>query len=437
MKLGFSLYRHMLDPASFAFARQVGATHVVIHLVDYFKQSGLSHSTHDQPVGDLGGWGFAGDPNQLWSVDELRRIKKLVLDSGLIWEAIENFDPAHWFDVLLDGPMKKQQLEGLKVMIRRVGEVGIPIIGYNFSIAGVAGRVSGPFARGGAPSVGMSGSVNAPMPNGMVWNMIYDAHPQPGFVPAATSDQLWKRAEDFLNECLPVAEAAGVKLAAHPDDPPLPTVRNQPRLVYRPDLYQRLIDINSSPANQLECCVGTLMEMVDGDPYTAVDQYSAQGRIAYVHLRNVRGRVPHYRETHIDDGDLDIRRIIRILQKNNFEGVVVPDHAPRLTCDAPWHAGMAFAMGYLPPVYKMDEGGVCQYVFVRTTVELPDILFRELKGLAAKRGISLKTIIRVAVEGEVRKAESRNVTRVKFPVLPSSEPGTLNLSNADIEDLLA
>jgi mannonate dehydratase len=347
MKLGFGLYRHMLTPAYFAFAKQVGATHVVVHLVDYFNKGGTANPRQDQPVGELGGWGYAGDPDRLWSVDELRDIKKQIEDAGLVWEAIENFDPAHWHDVLLDGPRKRQQLEGLKRIIGAVGEAGIPIIGYNFSIAGVAGRVSGPFARGGAISVGMNGPLDAPMPNGMVWNMIYDPEAPKGDVPAATSEQLWQRLADFLNDCLPAAEQAGVRLAAHPDDPPLPTVRGQPRLVYRPELYQKLIDINKSRSNQLECCVGTLAEMPGGDVYDAVDRYSAQGRIAYIHLRNVRGKVPHYQETHIDEGDVDVLRIFRILKKNDFSGLIIPDHAPQLSCDAPWHAGMAFAMGYL------------------------------------------------------------------------------------------
>ena len=355
MKLGFGLYKHMLTPEFLAFAKQVGATHLVVHLVDYFHKGDAANARRDQPVGALAGWGYAGDPDNLWSVEEMRAIKKQIEDAGLVWEAIENFDPGHWHDVLLDGPKKKQQLEGLKTMIRRVGEVGVPIIGYNFSIAGVAGRTTGPFARGGALSVGMEGPLDAPIPRGMAWNMIYDPDAPPGFLPETTYEQLWKRAEDFLNECLPAAEEAGVRLAAHPDDPPMPTMRSQPRLVYRPDLYQKLIDINRSRANQLEFCAGTVAEMKDGDVYDAVDRYSQQGRIAYVHLRNVKGKVPHYKETHIDEGDMDVLRVMRILQRNGFQGMVIPDHAPQLTCDAPWHAGMAFAMGYLRACLKVVE----------------------------------------------------------------------------------
>jgi mannonate dehydratase len=346
MKLGLGLYRHMLTPGNFRFARQVGATHVVAHLVDYFKGSGHA-ATDNQPTGTDRGWGAAGDPDELWTLDELVALRRNVEAAGLKLEAIENFDPAHWHDVLLDGPLRARHIENVKTILRRLGEAGIPIMGYNFSLAGVAGRVTGLFARGEAESVGMDGPVDAPMPRGMVWNMVYDEHAPTGFVAPVTSDELWRRAGDFLREVLPVAEASGVRLAAHPDDPPTPTLRQQPRLVYEPRLYQRLIDLNPSPANQLEFCIGTLAEMPDGDIYEAVEQYAKQGRIGYVHLRNIAGKAPHYRETFIDDGEVDMRRVLGILKRNGFEGVIIPDHTPQPTCAAPWHAGMAHALGWM------------------------------------------------------------------------------------------
>jgi mannonate dehydratase len=346
MKLGLGLYRHMLTRDSFQFARQAGATHVVAHLVDYFK--GGSHNPRDnQPTGSDQGWGLAGDPESLWTLEELQALRKDVNAAGLELEAIENFDPAHWYDVLLDGPRKKQQIENVKTIIRRLGQAGIPIMGYNFSLAGVCGRVSGPFARGGAMSVGTDAPLETPMPNGMVWNMIYDPAAPAGNVPSITPDELWRRLGDFLEEVVPVAEAAGVKLAAHPDDPPMPAMRGQPRLVYQPAMYQRLIDLKPSRANALEFCLGSLAEMTEGDIYESVDQYSRQGKLAYVHFRNITGKVPRYRETFIDDGDVDMLRVLRILKKNGYDGVLIPDHTPQMTCGAPWHAGMAYALGYM------------------------------------------------------------------------------------------
>lgn len=346
MKLGLGLYRHQLNPEHYRFAKQCGCTHLVVHLVDYFKSS-RSNQPGDQPVGDDTGWGYAGDPDKLWTFEELAALKQEINAAGLELEAIENFDPAHWHDVLLDGPKKEQQLENVKTIIRNLGRAGIPIMGYNFSIAGVAGRVKGNFARGAAEAVGMAGPFDKPLPNGMVWNMIYDRHAPPGNVPAATPEQLWQRLGDFLDAVIPVAEEAGVTLAAHPDDPPLPTVRSQPRLVYQPHLYQKLIDLKPSPRNALEFCVGTLAEMTEGNIYDVVDYYSRQGKLGYVHLRNVRDKAPYYKETFIDDGAVDVLRVLRILKQSGFNGVVIPDHAPQMACAAPWHAGMAYALGFL------------------------------------------------------------------------------------------
>jgi mannonate dehydratase len=290
---------------------------------------------------------MAGDPGRLWTYEELALLKSQINAAGLELEAIENFDPAHWHDVLLDGPKKQEQLGKLATILRNVGRAGIPIVAYNFSIAGVAGRIKGPFARGGAEAVGMDEPYDQPMPLGMAWNMIYDCAAVRGILPPATHAQLWQRFQDFLDALVPVAEEAGVTLAAHPDDPPLPTVRGQPRLVYQPRLYQKLLDLKPSPRNALELCVGTLAEMTEGDIYETVDTYSRQGKVAYIHLRNVRGKVPCYRETFIDEGDVDILRVLRILKQNGFQGMIIPDHAPQMTCAAPWHAGMAYALGYL------------------------------------------------------------------------------------------
>jgi mannonate dehydratase len=347
MKLGLGLYRHMLNPEYYAFAVQAGCTHVIIHLVDYFKQ-GAANPSNNQPTGGKDQpWGLAGDPDRLWTATEMKALRKQVEAAGLKIEGIENLDPAHWYDILLDGPKRPQHIQNVQMIVRAMGEAGIGTLGYNFSIAGVCGRVSGPLARGGAESVGMDGPVDTPMPNGVVWNMIYDPNAPAGTLASITHDELWRRLQRFLEDVLPVAEQSGVRLAAHPDDPPTPTMRRQPRLVYQQAMYQRLIDISPSPSNMLEFCLGTLAEMTEGDLYETVARYSGERRVAYVHFRNVAGKAPNYHETFIDDGDVDMLRILWILNKNGFDGVVIPDHAPQMTCSAPWHAGMAHTLGFL------------------------------------------------------------------------------------------
>jgi len=352
MKLGFGLYKHMLNEDHYRFAKQCGATHVVIHLVDYF---GHERKQANQPIGSLDGWGLAGIDSEIWSLEYLQKVKSEINKHGLVLEAIENFDPAHWHDILLDGPRKEEQMEGLKQLILNVGEAGIPIFGYNFSLAGVCGRIKGPFARGEAISVGLSVGEETPIPNGMVWNMTYNPDAASGHMKEINHAELWQRLEWFLEELVPVAEEAGVVLAAHPDDPPMPTMRKTPRLVFEPNLYQRLIDLVPSPANQLEFCLGSIAEMATGDVHQATEQYSAQNKIAYVHFRNVKGKVPHYEEVFVDEGDIDMYKVLQILKKNNFEGVLIPDHTPQMTCDAPWYAGMAYAMGYMKALLQQIQ----------------------------------------------------------------------------------
>lgn len=359
MKLGIGLYRHQLTDENLLYARQLGCTHIVVHLVDYFARGGEASDGDDQPTGGSGGWGVTR-PREPWGAEELAAIKARIETHGLVLEAIENFDPGAWYDVLLDGPRKHQQMDGLKRLIRDMGRVGIPIMGYNFSLAGVAGRATDLEARGGAKTVGARGATDeTPVPTGMVWNMVYDADRLgDGTMPPTSSDELWARLAWFLEELVPVAEAAGVRLALHPDDPPFPTVRGTPRLVWQIPMYQRVLDIVRSRSNAIECCVGTLSEMSGGDDlYDWLDTYAGQGALAYLHMRNVRGRVPTYTEVFIDEGQVDVLRVFRILVKHGFDGVVIPDHTPQVTSPAPWHVGKAFSLGYLRAMMSVAERG--------------------------------------------------------------------------------
>src|SRR5688500_18149900 len=141
VRLGFGLYRHMLDDAHCRFAVQCGASHLVVHLVDYYAGRGDGHRG-DQPVGDRWGWWRAGDPQRLWTAAELIELRRRAEAAGLTLAAIENLDPAHWGDVLTDGPRRSQHVENVKQIIRAMGEAGIPVLGYYFSLAGVAGRTT-------------------------------------------------------------------------------------------------------------------------------------------------------------------------------------------------------------------------------------------------------------------------------------------------------
>lgn len=346
MKIGLGLYRESLTPDNFRFARQAGATHVVAHLTNYFRgrDPSLSAGTENE------GWGDCST-DELWTYNDFAGLVKTVRDNGMELAAIENLSPRFWSDVLLGGPDREKQLEGLKRLVRDAGRAGIPCIGYNFSIAGVWGWSRGPFARGDAMSVGLDLAAidpDLPLPDGVVWNMRYRAG-RAGARPVTVDNQeLWERLSVFLREIVPVAEEAGVVMAAHPDDPPAEALRGAARLVNRPEKYDRLMDIVDSPSNGLELCLGSLQEMPGTkDIYEHVRRFARRKRIGYIHFRNVRGKVPKYHEAFVDDGDIDMAEIVRILRDEDFAGVMIPDHTPEMSCDAPWHAGKAFALGYM------------------------------------------------------------------------------------------
>lgn len=336
MKLGLGMSSKMLTPDNLRFARQTGATHIVAHTPNAEQR-------------------IPGVNIAPWSYEELCDLKKLINDAGLELEAIENFLPVFWSDVLLDGPRKAAQMEDVKQIIRDCGRAGIPIFGYNFSLAGVWGRDHGPWARGEADTVAYLDPEQPPIPLGMVWNQVVDPAAPVGVLAPVSQQQLWERYTYFMNEIMPVAEEAGVVMALHPDDPPLPTLRGTARLVYQPRIYQQIFDQFPSRYNQAEFCLGTLSEMTEGDMLETVDTYTAQQKVAYIHFRNVRGKVPNYTEVFIDEGDTDMIAILRVLHKNGYAGVLIPDHTPSMSCPAPWHAGMAFALGYMRAAMRIIE----------------------------------------------------------------------------------
>jgi mannonate dehydratase len=184
----------------------------------------------------------------------------------------------------------------VKTIVRNLGAAGIPVLGYNFSVAGVWGHVVGPWARGGAESVGFSastGPAETPIPNGQVWNMTYDPDAPPGSVGEVTPNQLWGRLEEFLREVVPVAEESGGPLAAHPTTRRCRPCGAPPGSCTSPSCTSGCSTSTRARPTPWSSVQGTIAEMVgEMGVYEAIDRYSRQGSIAYVHFRNVRGRVP-------------------------------------------------------------------------------------------------------------------------------------------------
>lgn len=345
MRVGLTLSGDRLSEEGARYASQLGVSDVVIHLTDYSRNA--EGPAYRDGVGPVNG-DCIDVP--LWSYDHMAGIVAMLDRHGLKVAAMENLSPNFWSDILLDGPRKHEQMDGLKQLVRDAGRAGIPVIGYNFSLAGVWGWQQKRIARGGAKTAVFAAvefDAQTPIPDGMIGNMRYRPAITDAAPIAVNERDLWSRLAWFLKELVPVAEKANVRLAAHPDDPPVERLRGTARLVNTHAKYERLLAIAPSPANALEFCIGSLQEMVDGDIYETTRRFARSGAIAYVHFRNVRGKVPHYVETFVDDGDVDMAEIVRVLRDEGFDGVMVPDHVPELDCPAPWHAGHAYTVGFM------------------------------------------------------------------------------------------
>jgi mannonate dehydratase len=368
MRVGLTLSGKLLSEEGARFARQLGVEDVVVHLTDYARNADNSAYLAGA-VGPING-DCIDVP--LWSYERMSDVVGMLARHGLTVAAMENLSPNFWSDILLDGPQKHAQMEALKQLVRDAGRAGIPVIGYNFSIAGVWGWQRKRAARGGATTaVFAMKEIDAakPIPDGTVWNMRY-REGVPGAPPVQVSEaDLWARLKWFLEELVPVAEDAGVRLAAHPDDPPVEQLRGAARLVNSHEKYDRLLGLVPGPANALEFCIGSLQEMLGGDVYQTTRRFARAGSIAYVHFRNVRGKVPNYTETFVDDGDVDMAEIVRILRDEGFDGVLVPDHVPELDCPAPWHAGHAFTVGYMRALIRNADALGPSWSAVRKRVD--------------------------------------------------------------------
>lgn len=237
-------------------------------------------------------------------------------------------------------PGWEQQVEDFKTLIRLMAEQDMKVLCYNWMPDEDWQRTSSEVLERG-------GSRVTEFNLAKVGRNVTDADgkpPQPTPVP-----QLWENLERFLNEVLPVAEDAGIKLALHPDDPPLPELLGQPRIIFSNIALRHVVNMAPSPSTGICYCVGSLHPA--GEDVIAGIRELAD-KIFFVHARNVRGTASHFIETWHDNGEIDMPAVIRALKGIGYEGTLRPDHAPSMageTNETPGYEmlGRLFAAGYL------------------------------------------------------------------------------------------
>ena len=160
-------------------------------------------------------------------------------------------------------------------------------------------------------------------------------------------DEVWATLAQFIREVVPVAEDAGVRIGLHPDDPPVPDLGGVGRVVRSFANYQRAVDLADSPNFGLCFCVGSWAEdgaALDKDVYEIIEDFGARGKLFKIHFRNVDKPMPKFRETLVDDGYIDMHRVMTGLHNAGFDGALLPDHVPGDQKNAAYTIGYMRAM---------------------------------------------------------------------------------------------
>lgn len=162
-----------------------------------------------------------------------------------------------------------------------------------------------------------------------------------------SAEEVWDRMTFLYERIIPVAEEAGIRLATHPNDPPMEYFRGVHQVLTGLQGFAEFIERLPSPNNGLLLCLGCMAEAEENVP-EVIRYFGEREKIFYVHFRNVRGDADRYDEVYPDEGQTDMRAALLALREVGYDRYLVPDHHfgfagdPGL-CGTSW----AFQVGYI------------------------------------------------------------------------------------------
>jgi mannonate dehydratase len=301
----------------------------------YIKQLGVND------VGISASWVPGYKEKGHMELENLLSVKNQVEQLGLRLGSVylEKLDTAN---LLLDRPGWKKDLDNVCRTIDCMGKAAIPVLNHSLLVSRVIRDTTGqplpgywinPNGRGGARLLSFDAERAKQVtdePAGSV-----------------SADQMWERITRFQERCVPVATECKVHLACHPDDPPVARHWGVTQALNSVEGLDRLLAIVPSPYNGVLLCLGT-MQASGTDVLQAIRHFGRRGKIFELEFRNVRGKVPKFDEPFLDEGDLDMWKVVQTLKEIDYQGTIEIGHYPEILGDTEEAStSRAWAIGYL------------------------------------------------------------------------------------------
>lgn len=285
---------------------------------------------------------LGGGPRMPWTAEELQPMVDQLRAHGMV---LGNLMIDGFPNTVYGRAGRDQEIEKVKQSIEAAGKVGIPVVEYNFYAHRAIEGYFGEIGRGGAGLTGMN------------YDRIKNLPPLPD-EGTHTLDDMWANITYFLKAVIPTAERANVRLALHPNDPPVPLSRGSQQIMATVDGWKHLISIVDSPANGITFDCGVTRE-TGADPVEVCRYFGTRDRINHMHYRNPTVFRPYvdYVEGFIDEGDVNMLAVMRELVRVGYTREIYPEHERALDADREvgiqnqypqggGYTGMVFDIGY-------------------------------------------------------------------------------------------
>ncbi len=280
--------------------------------------------------------------------------RKLFEGAGLKIYGFGNSSVHNQDAIVLNLPKRDAKIEEYKAHLRNLGKAGIPYTTYAHMANGIW-STEPELTRGGAKARAFDlakaeeghwreAHYNMPLSHGRQY----------------TEEEIWENYSYFIKAAAPVAEEAGVLIGIHPDDPPVPELAGVPRCIFSSfEGYKRALEIANSPNVGICLCVGCWLEggpLMGKDVLETIRYFGERRKIFKVHFRNVSAPLPHFVESFLDNGYMDMYKVMKALREVDFDGILIADHIPMMGNDR--RLGTAFTIGYMKALLERANAEV-------------------------------------------------------------------------------